>query len=109
MFATVIVRSKQVVASLMLVGLLAGCAQNAKKPTSKEVATRQWNGARAAVLSSLARDQLESGNFEKARQSLTEAIKMDPENAGIRITSAKLAIEQAQLELAEKELRLARQ
>src|SRR5204863_6152615 len=63
----------------------------------------------AAVLASLARDQYQTGNLERARQSINEAIRMDPENAGHRVISAKLAIEQAQLELAEKELRLARQ
>src|SRR4051794_33234268 len=76
-----------------------GC-NDAKKPLPKEVAKRQWNATRAAVLAGLAKDQIESGTFDKARQSLTEAIKMDPENAGIRILSARLAIEQAQLELA---------
>jgi tetratricopeptide (TPR) repeat protein len=93
----------------MLGVLAAGCAPEAKKPTSKEQAARQWNAARAGVLASLAKDQLEAGSFEKARQSLIEASRMDPENASIRVLSAKLAIEQAQLELAEKELRLARQ
>src|SRR5438552_3893952 len=34
---------------------------------------------------------------------------MDPENSSIRVLSARLAIEQAQLEVAERELRLARQ
>lgn len=95
-------------AAVMAAGL-AGCQQDAKKPTPKEVATRQWNGARAAVLTSLAKDQFEGGSFDKARQSINEAMKMDPENPAIRVWSAKIAIEQAQLELADKELRLARQ
>jgi tetratricopeptide (TPR) repeat protein len=103
--------SRRIVA-LMVIGytLVAGSGCNdAKKPLPKEVARRQWNNTRAGVLAGLAKDQMESGNFDKARQSLTEAIKMDPDNAGIRLLSARLAIEQAQLELAERELRLARQ
>ncbi len=100
-------RSKILLLALTLA--LAGCQQDAKKPTPKETANRQWNGARGGVMASLAKDQFENGNLDKARDSINGAIKLDPENAGIRVLSAKIAIEQAQLELAEKELRFARQ
>ena len=100
--------TKQLI-SLALLGVLAGCSPQVKKVTPTEAGTRQWNGTRANVLASLGRDQYEAGNFEKARQSFNDAIRLDPENANIRILSARLAIEQAQIELAEKELRLARQ
>src|SRR4051812_1701590 len=106
MFPTL--RSKSILA-LVALGLFTGCAGDAKQPTSKEAAHLKWNATRAAVLANLAKDQFESANFDKARQSLTEALKLDPENASIRALSAKLAIEQNQLEMAEKELRLARQ
>lgn len=92
----------------LLLTLAVGCAQT-KKASPTEAATRQWNGTRASVLASLGKDQFEAGNFDKARQSINDAIKLDPENANIRVLSARLAIEQAQLEVAEKELRLARQ
>ena len=93
----------------LLLSLAAGCATPTKKPTPTEAATRQWNGARAGVMASLGKDQYESGNFEKARLSFNEAIKLDSENAMIRVLSARLAVEQGQFELADKELRLARQ
>jgi tetratricopeptide (TPR) repeat protein len=93
----------------LLLGLAAGCAMPTKKPTPTEAATRQWNSARAGVMATLGKDQYESGNFEKARLSFNEAIKLDSENAMIRVLSARLAVEQGQFELAEKELRLARQ
>jgi tetratricopeptide (TPR) repeat protein len=93
----------------MALALVAGCQQTAKQPTGKEVVTRKWNSARAAVLTGLAKDQYEGGNFDKARESIVEAEKLDGENAYIRVMSAKIAIEQAQLESAENELRMARQ
>ena len=85
------------------------CSRIFRHSGSSESAKRQWNAARAGALAGLAKDQFESGSLDQARQSITEAIKLDPENARIRVLSAKLAIEQAQLEVAERELRLARQ
>ena len=57
----------------------------------------------------LAKDQYDAGQLDKARQTIDDAVKLSPESANARILSARIAIEQSQLELAEKELRLARQ
>lgn len=100
---------KKIPVALMLLTLASGCAQDAKKATPNQAANRQWNAARAGVMANLGKEQYESGNFDKARQSVDQAMKLDSENASIRVLSAKLAIEQGQLELAEKELRIARQ
>ncbi len=90
----------------LLVLLLVGCGS--MKNEQKEAAKKEWNQARANVLFSLARDQYATGNFDKSRQTVDEAIGMDPQNVGLRILSAKLHIEQGRLESAEGELRLAR-
>lgn len=87
---------------------VAGCAKNEKQPTIKQKAEAQWNGARATVMVSLAQDQYKAGNFEKARQTVDDALKLVPESAPVRVLSAKLAIEQGQLELADRELAVAR-
>jgi superkiller protein 3 len=87
---------------------LVGCA-DANRKTQKEEATEQWNAARAAVLHGLARDQFQNGNFDKARETVTQAMRLDPKNAKLHQLSAKLAIEQGQLELAERELTTARE
>ncbi len=100
---------KKIPIALILLTIANGCAQDAKRVTPNQAASRQWNAARGSVMANLGKEQYESGNFEKARQSVDQAMKLDPENASIRVLSAKLAIEQGQLELAEKELRLARQ
>jgi len=96
---------------MMAVCVLVGCSSGTKKktPTQREQATKQWNGARASVLLSLAKDQYDTGNFDKCRQTLSDAIKLTPESAPARLLSAKLAIEQGQLELADAELKVARQ
>ena len=96
-----------VVAAALVLTLAAGGCQNANKKNSKE-ANARWNRARANVLCSLAKDQYKSGSFDKCRKTVTDALKMDPTNAQVRVLSGKLAIEQGQLELAERELEVAR-
>src|SRR5947208_13806856 len=104
-------RCKSLLLSIVLTAcLLAGCEADGKKPkTQKEAATAQWNRARANVMIGLARDQYATGNFDASRKTVDEAQRLDPENAPLRILSAKLAVESGQLELADKELAKARQ
>src|SRR5438093_5390046 len=97
--------------AVLCLSIAVGCAstsKKAKKPTDKELATRRWSSARAAVLGQLAKEQYESGNFDKSRQTVNEALRLDPESGQLHLLSAKLAIEQGQLELADKELGAAR-
>lgn len=92
--------------TLLTLCLLAGCG--GKHQTAKEKAHKQWAATRANVLYGLARDQYATGNFDNSRKTVTDALKLNPDHAPLRILSAKLAIESAQLELAEKELAEAR-
>ncbi|HLL89316.1 MAG TPA: tetratricopeptide repeat protein [Tepidisphaeraceae bacterium] len=85
----------------------AGCGM--KPYNQKAEATAQWNRARASVLASLAKDQLQSGNFDKAERTLNDAIALDPKNANLRVLAAKLAIEKGRLEVADRELKSARE
>src|SRR4029079_18158894 len=94
---------------LCLLAVLTGCQSASKKPTQKELAAQQWNATRASVLAGLANDQYNTGNLEKSRSTVTDALKLAPDNARLRILSAKLALEQGQLELAERELARARE
>jgi tetratricopeptide (TPR) repeat protein len=86
---------------------LMGC-ESANENKQKEQAKRQWNQARAAVLGGVAKEQYTNGNLPEARKMLGQALKLDPENAGLLVLSAKLAIEQGQLDMAEQELARAR-
>ena len=89
---------------------MAGCAGGGKTrgDAGKELARKHWAGARANVLGNLAKEQYDNGNFDKARQTTDEALKIDPENVPLRVLSARVAVEQGNLELADKELVLAR-
>src|SRR5262245_28227365 len=91
---------------LALASVVGGCGS--MKNEQKIQAKKEWNSARANVLYSLAKDQYATGNFDKSRQTVDEALGMDPQNVGLRILSAKLNIEQGRLELAEADLKLAR-
>jgi tetratricopeptide (TPR) repeat protein len=94
--------------TILLLALTAGCADNSKQLTPKEQAIQNWNDARAGVMLNLARDQYNSGDFDKARQTINQAIQMDPASTGVHILSARIAIEQGQLEQADQELNSAR-
>lgn len=88
----------------LAVALMAGCVDN-----SKNAAKAQWNNARAGVLASLARDQYNAGNFDNCAKTLKDALTLAPKNPNLRMLSAKLAIERGQLELADSELKIARE
>jgi tetratricopeptide (TPR) repeat protein len=60
------------------------------------------------VMLGLAKDQYQSGNFDKCRETLEEALRMDDKNAPIHILMAKVDIEQGQFDMAEDELTAAR-
>lgn len=100
-------RLKLILPAIVIVVMALGC-HHAKKPTQKQLAQKQWNQTRAAVLLSLAKDQYSTGNFDKCRQTVSEALGLDPESGSLHILSAKLAMEQSQLETANAELAVAR-
>jgi len=89
----------------LALSLLGGCVSN-KPPekTATEEGKARWNLARAGVLYSLAKDQYETGNLDDCRKTLNNAARFAPDHVLIRLLSAKLSIEQGQLEGAEAEL-----
>src|SRR2546426_12722061 len=94
---------------VFVLALAIGCAQGPKEKTASEKGIANWNGARAGVMYNLAREQFESGNLDDARKSLTNATKLAPQNGLIPVLSAKVYIEQGQLEVAQLELNRARE
>jgi Flp pilus assembly protein TadD len=88
-------------------GVVGGCS-GTKKPSQKQQATQQWNRARANVMYGLAKDQYATGNFDPARKTADDALRLDPEHGPLRVLSAKLAIEAGNLDIADKELAKAR-
>lgn len=91
----------------LVLALSAGGCQNGKAKDKKEAQAR-WNKARAGAMHVLANNQFKAGNLEQCRKTVDGALKLDPKNPGLHILSAKLSIEQGQLEAAERELEEAR-
>jgi tetratricopeptide (TPR) repeat protein len=87
--------------------VIVGC-QAEKQPDPKVEATRQWNGARSSVMVGVAQDQYNTGNFDKCRQTVDEALNLSPDNASLRVLSARLYVEKGLLEAAERDLETAR-
>lgn len=95
------------VVPLALAGLcMMGC-QSSHKPT--EDAVKRWNEARASVLAGLAEHQYKSGQFDQARKTLDQAVVLTPDSAKLHVLSARIALEQGQLELAQREAAQAQQ
>jgi tetratricopeptide (TPR) repeat protein len=93
----------------MAVAAMAGCQQSDKKtPTQKEMAVKHWNEARASVMASLAKSQYESGNPDKAQQTIADALRLVPDSAVLHVMEGKMCLEQGQLEQADRELATAR-
>lgn len=86
--------------SVLALALIAGCSAAQPKKSVTVEGREKWQEARAGVLYSLAKGQFEAGNFEAARKSLNEAATLAPKTAAIYVLSARIAIEQSQLELA---------
>lgn len=96
-------------AAALAVAAASGCAApGPAAPTEREQAQKRWGAARANVLVSLAKDQYRTAQFDKARQTVDEALRLSPENAQGHLVSARLHIEKGQLESAERELAAAR-
>jgi Flp pilus assembly protein TadD len=90
--------------SLALLTLSLGCASKPPEKTATKEGIERWNLARAGVLYGLAKDQYESGNLDDCRKTLVNASKFAPDHVLIHLLSAKVSIEQGQLEAAEAQL-----
>jgi tetratricopeptide (TPR) repeat protein len=96
--------------SIAMIGLfLGGCASSKKQMGQQAQAAKRWNDARTDVLVGLARDEYNNQNFDESRQTIDEAMKISPDISQAHLLSARLYIEQGQLEAAERELDIARQ
>src|SRR4051812_22454864 len=95
-----------ILALAAVVGCNSGPSSKKPEPTAKQQLTEKWNVARADVLATLATEQYSTGNTDKARATVDNAISMNPKSGMLHVLSAKIAMEQGQLERADKELQL---
>lgn len=97
---------KALVAASVGVAGLTGCNSSPnQQKTQREAAQQQWNQARAGIMHSLASDQFKTGNFDKARRTVEEALSIDPQNIHLHILAARISIEQNRLDQADQQLR----
>lgn len=100
--------SAALIATVLVAGGCASSSSADKPPTEKELAQKRWAAARSAVMGQLAKDQYRNGQFDKARSTVDEALRLSPDNAQAHLVSVRLHIEKGQLEPAERELQVVR-
>lgn len=96
----------QLILALSILLLAAGCQSGG--PSETEVAQKRWNDTRATILYGLASDQYKAHDFDKCKETLAKALAMAPDSPKLHTLAAKVAIEQGQLESAERDLETAR-
>jgi tetratricopeptide (TPR) repeat protein len=72
----------------LLAAVTSGC--QAPQALARQEATRRWNVARAQIKAKLAADRLAAGNVAGAAAELTEAERLDPENAAVAPLQARV-------------------
>jgi Flp pilus assembly protein TadD len=103
--------SKQFALPVLALALLitSGCSNQPPQKTVTEEGVARWNLVRAGALYNLAREQFEGGNMDDSRKTLAQASRFAPDHVLLRLLSAKVSIEQGQLEAAEAELNRVRE
>ena len=91
----------------MLAGLAAGIviltASACNTPThneEKQAAVKRWNAARMNIIHSLAQQQFETGDLEKATETCAQALAMAPDNPRLYELAGRIAMERGNMEVA---------
>lgn len=84
---------------LLNVSALAGCATQSHAQAKKDAFDR-WSQTRAAVMYNLAKQQFETGDLNKASQTIMTAIETKPDDPRHYELAARIAMENGQLERA---------
>jgi len=88
---------------LMLVGLTLagiGCQTN-RHEKNKQAALERWQEARGGVLYSVALQEFEVGDLDKARRTLSQAMSQDQDNPRFHALAGRIALERGELERAQ--------
>jgi tetratricopeptide (TPR) repeat protein len=78
------------------------------KNQQKIEAQQRWNNTRASILLGVAQDQYKAQDFDKCRETLSKALAMAPDSPQLHTLAGKMEIELGHLEVAEKQLEIAR-
>ena len=92
---------------MVMMGLLVASAGCATHQQSKAAAELRWSETRGKVLLSVAEEQFDTGDFDNAKSSASEALAMSPNLVGAHLLLARVAIEQTRYADAEEHLKVA--
>ncbi|MEX2672418.1 MAG: tetratricopeptide repeat protein [Phycisphaeraceae bacterium] len=93
-------RNNLTLLTLGLVLSIAGCSGHQTRADAKNAAQERWGSARANISYSLAEQQFEVGDLDKAEKTVNEAISTHPDDPRYYDLSARIAMERGQLERA---------
>ncbi|MDH3584178.1 MAG: tetratricopeptide repeat protein [Phycisphaerae bacterium] len=82
----------------------SGCASSKGMVNHKAMAKQRWTEARSRIIFSMARQEFEVGDLDKAAKSLAQAMEADPENSEFHELAARIYLERGQLERAHRRL-----
>jgi tetratricopeptide (TPR) repeat protein len=96
---------KQITLGLTLTAtmVLGGC-QTTTYTEDKQAAMERWTAARSGVLYSVALQEFEVGDLDKARRTLSQAMSQDPSNPRFHVLAGRISLERGELERAQLHL-----
>ncbi len=98
--------SRITILALGICVMLSGCAPQTNQKEARQLAEKRFNHQKARIKCSLALGQFENGQVTKARETVREAIALDPEDHQAYLLLARIHIEQGRLSQAKQLLDL---
>ena len=92
------VRSRSIVLASVVLMFVGGCHSTSKQ--NRNAAKERWAATRARILYSLAAEQLETGDLDKAETTIVEAMQTSPKQPEHYELAARIEIERGRLERA---------
>lgn len=88
-------------AALSIAALIGGCASMPSgHAEAKKAAEGRWHDARSGIIYSIARQQLETGDLDKAEQTINQALVSKPDQPEFHELAARIDLERGLLEKA---------
>ncbi|MEX2544241.1 MAG: tetratricopeptide repeat protein [Phycisphaeraceae bacterium] len=87
---------------LLMVGMLAAgaCRSGGGNDEVAERSNERWLSMRSSLMLEMAHQQFETGDLDRAEQTVREATQMDPTNAGLYALGGRIMLERDRLERA---------
>ena len=80
--------------------IVAGCAPKATMGENRQAARDRWSESRSKIMYSMARQQFDAGDLDKAEKSIVQALSIEPEQAAYHTLAARIMMERGDLERA---------